>query len=201
MGFSLRGTNIIILAKNHNPSIISKEWLEQKEVVTEKVLNFTHTPVFSLVETENFNLLVDPDRLQILLKNITPENVVHLPIIGSRYVNHLPETPYRAMGLNYLYEVPIQPESLKRILVHNETKFKQIFSEKYHFGEIIFFNFKDFQVKVIIQPILPDHPEKVTADFNFHFDAKNVEDIKGKLVQYLEVKKKAEEILGALFNG
>jgi len=201
MGFLLYGTNIVILAKNHNPSIISKEWLEQKGVITEKVLNFTHTPVFSLIETENFSLVVDPERLQISLKNITPENVGHLPMIVSRYVSHLPETPYNAIGLNYLYEVPIQPDSLKHIFEHDEARFKQIFSEKYHLGEIIFFNFKDFRVKVGIQPMLPDHPEKVTADFNFHFDAKNVEDIKQKLEQYLEAKKKAEEVLGGIFNG
>ena len=71
MEISLIGANIVVLAENHNPSIISKDWLSQKGIIKDNVISFTHTPAFSVVETENFSFFVDPDRLQLTLKMIS----------------------------------------------------------------------------------------------------------------------------------
>ena len=105
MEISLRVANIVILANTHNPSIISKEWLKEREVIEEAVVNFTHTPVFSIVETNNFLFIVNPDRLEISIKSTTTENMENLPRIVKKYINRLPETPYTAIGFNYIYHV------------------------------------------------------------------------------------------------
>jgi hypothetical protein len=198
MKFSLEGTNVVILATHHNPSIASKEWLKQRRIIEENISKFVHAPVFSLVETDNFTFLVDTTRLQLSVKNISPENIENLPKIAERYISQLPETPYTAIGFNYTYSITPEAGSLKVIFSPNDKKFKELFSENYQLGGTIRFKFEGFIVKLNFQPpFLPD--EKLNADFNFHFDSKNIEAIKKKLRMYPENKKKAEEILGGLF--
>jgi hypothetical protein len=36
MAFSLTEANIVVLAKNHNPSIVYKEWLTQNKIIDEQ---------------------------------------------------------------------------------------------------------------------------------------------------------------------
>jgi hypothetical protein len=77
--FTLSGTNIVILARNYNPSIVSKEWLYEKNIVRETVTNFVHTPPLSVVETERISFVLDENRLQISLKSITTDSIESLP--------------------------------------------------------------------------------------------------------------------------
>ena len=41
MEYVLKNSNIVILAKNYNPSIVSKEWLKEKKVIEENAVKFT----------------------------------------------------------------------------------------------------------------------------------------------------------------
>ena len=67
--------NIVILASNYNPSIVSKEWLYQRGVFTETVRSFVHTPVFALVESEEFSLMFDEQKLQLTVKKVTMDSI------------------------------------------------------------------------------------------------------------------------------
>jgi len=98
--------NIVILASNYNPSIVSKEWLYQKGIFTETVRNFVHTPVFALVESEGFGLVVDEERLQITVRKVTQDSLNASASIAEKFVSILPETPYKSIGLNYRYTFP-----------------------------------------------------------------------------------------------
>ena len=64
----LTQSNIVILVSNHDPGIVSKEWLNQEGILTEVPVNYINTPGFSLVETENYSLHIDPQRINISLK-------------------------------------------------------------------------------------------------------------------------------------
>lgn len=196
MRFELIRANIVVLAKNHNPSIVSKEWLAQNKIIEEQIISFTHLPVLSVIDTDNFKLVVDEDRLQLSIKKISPDNLKALPQIILKHINQLPETPYKAIGFNYFYRVGIGQENLKDVLLINDKRLMEIFSENYAFGGIIKFQFMDFMVT------LTSHPtsnREITGEFNFHFEANNRDEIIKKLYEYPDTKKRAEEILGGLF--
>ena len=197
MAFSLVEANIVVLAKNHNPSIVSKEWLTQNKIIDEQILNFTHLPVVSVIETNNFNLTVDQNILQLRIKKISSENLKALPQIILEYMGKLPETPYTAIGFNYSYRLDVEAIKIKDILLINDKRLIEFFSEDYTFGGIITFTSGDFIVKLTIQPI--NHKE-IKSDLNFHFASNKRDEIIKKLFEYQDTKRKADEILGGLFN-
>jgi hypothetical protein len=197
MELSLDSANIVILAKNHNPTIVSKEWLTQKEILTGEIVSFVHTPAFSVTETDIFTFIVDPERLQISIKENISENIEILSKIAKAYITKLPETPYTAIGFNYLYNIATERKSLKNILSPNDEKFKNLFSEDYQLGGSIRFKFENF---LVIINFRSENDGKIVADFNFNFNSEDVGKIIEKIETHATIKRKSEEILEELFN-
>lgn len=197
MNFSLSGANIVILAENHNPTIVSKEWLVKNDILKEDVLNFAHIPVASMVETNNYNLVVDQENLQLAIKNINRENLDYLPKIITKYVDSLPETPYKAIGFNFIYEIQENDENLKDTFMINDAKLLDIFPENYLFGGIIKFPLEDFKVTLTIQS---SESGNLIGNFNFHYPSGDINKIKEKLTEFIKILEKSEEILKRLLN-
>lgn len=197
MEFELNGANIVLLAEKHNISIVSKEWASQNDLINEKVVNFAHLPVASVIETDNFSLFVDEKNLRISLKIINDNNLNILPEMVVRYINKLPEIPYRAIGLNFLYSVEENQEELKKIFTINDEKLKNVFSGDYLFGGILKFDSKDFNITLTVQP---KNSEETNYDFNFHYPSSNKDEIIEILKKYFETVDKAKMILGELLN-
>lgn len=198
MEFSLTGANIVVLAKNHNPSIVTKEWLTDNKIFEENIVNFVHTPIFSTVETNNFNLIVDSDRLQLSIKKVTTSNIRNLPQIIMSYISKLPETPYTAIGFNHIYQIMVRPKRLKEIFSPDDKKFREIFEGDYQIGGIINFKFNDFIVRTNIQSF---NAKKIRMVFNFHFGSKDVEEIKKRLIEYSDTIERTKKIIRGLFSG
>jgi len=190
----LHGTNIVILARNYNPSIVSKGWLYEKNVIIEPVGNFAHTPIFSSIETDRVSLVLTEDRLQISLRNITPENVEALPRIAAAFVSCLQETPYVAVGFNYHYRILKADSKLEALLSPDDSKLKELFSEDYEIGEQVFFKFKEFTVRMSAAPSRGE-TERLAIDFNFHSDAPSAKEVEERLELYAKTMEKAQEIL------
>ena len=199
MEFQYKKINIIIIARNYNPSIASKDWVLDKGLLTEPIDNFTHTPLISFVENKSHSLIVDSDRLQISAKILSPENMEELPKIANKFIVALPETPYKTMGFNYIYQVKEENDSLRKLFSPNERSLKQIFSSGYQLGGTIVFKFKDiFRARVNIAPTGTDKEKSRIIDFNFHTEIQDREEILQGLNLYSETKKKAESIITAL---
>ena len=197
--FTLGATNVVILARNYNPSIVSKEWLYEKNIVREAVSNFIHTPPLSVVETEQISFVLDENRLQISLKGITIESVEILPEIAAAFVSCLPETPFIAVGFNYTYHIPKENSRLKALFVLDDTELKKLFSENCDVGLIVSFPFKEFIGRMSAPPAKSE-ANKAVVDFNFHSDAHGVDDVKERLKSHAETMAKTEEILRGWLN-
>jgi hypothetical protein len=187
---TLSGGNIVLVANTHNPSIVSKEWATEKGMIDEPVINFVHTPALSVIETDNLNIILDPDRLQVLAKKV--DAIDKLPKIVEIYVSSLPEIPYTAMGFNLTYQV--MNGDIEKLLIPSE-RFKKAFSE-YKLGGIVVFNFDEF----IVTLNLKSNDDKIVANFNFHSNVKKSEEILERLKRYEEVKESAKNVLEVLFE-
>lgn len=196
MDISLIGANIVILAKNHNPSIISKEWLSQKKIIDDDFVNFTHTPAFSIVETEFYSLVVDPDRFQLAIKNDIQNKVDTLEQSVLTYIQALPEVPYSAIGFNFLYNLVAREDIIKEILHPSDEIFKELFSENYQLGGIIKFNSDGFLVTITLQP----NNNEIKADCNFHYLLGDLSEISDVIGKHKQMKETSERILEKLFS-
>ena len=194
---TLGGVNIVILARNYNPSIVSKEWLYQKNIVRDAVINFAHTPPFSLVEAEQFSFVLDENRLQVSLKTITPEGIEGLPKIAADFVSCLPEAPFVAVGFNYSYHIAKENSRFGTLFSPNDAKLKELFSEDYEIGSMVSFRFKEFVVTMSTPPPKGE-TTKMTISFNFHSDCRGADVVKERLKLHPQTKERAEQILRGL---
>ncbi len=197
MDISLIGANIVILAKNHNPSIVSKEWLSQKGIIEDEVVSFTHTPAFSVVETENFSFFADPDRLQLNAKVDIPNKVDLLPQMILSYVDALPETPYTSIGFNFVYNIKMGKSTLENIYGHNIEKLESLFHKDYQLGGIIKYKFDEMIVRLILEP---DTSDEMKADFNFHCQLDETKQISNIIERHSDAMKESENILEGLIS-
>lgn len=195
--FALERANIVILARNYNPSIVSKEWLYEKNIIRETVNNFVHTPLLSHVETAQISLILDENRLQLSLKNVSTQNIEVLTKIATDFISCLPETPYIGLGFNYRYNMPKRNDRLKELFSPDNAKLRLLFSGDYHVGFIISFTFKRFITRISVPPV----GEKVTSivlDLNYHSDCRGAKAIKERLKLHPTTLEKTEEILKEL---
>jgi hypothetical protein len=189
--------NIVLLASNYNPSIVSKEWLYQKGIFTESVDNFMHTPVLALIENENFGFVVDEQRLQISIKRVTQDNLTKSNAMARKFIDILPETPYKAVGLNYRYTVTEESCNLGELLSPKSAKLKAIFAPNYELGSMMVFSFEQFVATFTATPSLTEE-QPVRIAFNFHANVVNVDEVRARIALQTKTLQKAESIIQEL---
>lgn len=202
---TLINVSIVVVASNYNPTIVSKDWIRQKEIISEEPINFAHLPVFSLFESENFILTVDEKRLTVELKNINEANIDNLPSIVENYITSLPETPYTAIGFNYSWI--LQAETNENLVALLKTMFLQKKMEEklikildykdFEIGSTTYSNYNDFILKMSLEPHL--RPKGIKISFNYHADVTDIEKLKNVILNYNKTyshsKDVAEKIL------
>ena len=189
----LTQANIVILASHHNPGLVSKDWLDQKGILAEESINYINTPGFSLVETANYTLQIDQQRLNIGLKSFNENLLKHLPAIAHKYIEVLPETPFRSVGLNSNWVVPVgSPDVLKDIFVADIKQFDAIFHEgNYDIGGIVIYEYNPFRLQLTARPERDNH---VSLDFNYHSDISGVDELSERISCFVKVTEHAHNI-------
>ncbi len=167
--------NIVLLASNYNPSIISKEWLSQKGIFTEPAENFLHTPILALIENKDFAFAVDEQRLQLIIKRVTDENLAKAAQMVCKFAQTLPETPYKGLGLNYSYSNE-KGCDLNVLFTPKSATLKKLFSSDFQMGTMLVFPFESFLVSLSISP-RQSKEEKMTLAFNFHTSVSNAKEV------------------------
>lgn len=101
------GSNVVIVARQFNPSVFSQIWLVRNGVVGEDA--FGAGCLFSddvvKIETRDFGLLVIPPQLQFQPRTSTELEVELVSNKVGIIVRTLPHTPFVAVGLNFTWHV------------------------------------------------------------------------------------------------
>ncbi len=100
--------NVVLLARQFNPAILTDIWLVNEGIVTEEEFNQRTerlvTPVFSKIETAAFDLLAIDERLQLTLRAADLPAAIVRDKVG-RIAEVLHHTPYTAVGFNFIYKM------------------------------------------------------------------------------------------------
>jgi len=95
----------------------------------EEPSHFIHTPDLSILESESFSVVVDHQRLQIVVKKQDTRSLESLANIASNYVKLLPHIPYKALGLNFTWTIEVDDgEELPKIEINiNKSDLMSVF--------------------------------------------------------------------------
>ena len=197
---SLRGATIVILARKHNPTIASKEWLAEKEVLQGPFSQFLHHDALSMAEGKHITLTLDENRLSLSLRNPTKETIHLVTEAALHYVNALPETPYSAVGLNFTYSVSLSRLALSSALGGASELLTTLFGDDYEIETSSKFNFDEFEVKAGF-PAAPSRDGSGNAAFNFHSDIAGAQEAIGRIEKHQAALERAGSIVEGLAPG
>lgn len=190
--------NIVLIAPDHSPNVVSKEWLYQKGILQETPIKFVHHHNVSLVETENFVINVLEQQATITALNLDEEILKRLQDVAERYVDALPYVSYNAIGLNTTWRIrQPDPNFLKTRFVTDQDLFGKIFDGNYNVGGIVYYLYDFFRVQLTIAP----QREQSIAAFNYHRDVTTFDELIEASSCFVEATRFARKIIKQLLGG
>ena len=168
-----------------------------KGIIAEPVLNFVHVPAFSMVEGELLQLVLDENRLQLILKQPKADNLDVVIGCASRFVGSLPETPYTAVGLNLRFTIVSADLNLGVLLAPKSRRLRGLFGRDYEVGARIEFKYEGFRVRVDI-PVEGPRGESAHIAFNFHADVRGSSQVLERISHHGGVLAKAQNIVAGV---
>ena len=169
--------NAVVVAESHNPSIVTKEWLAQYELVSGEVTNFVHTPPLSVVEYGKGGLFIQVDAQRLLVRQrgegLVPEQI-EVPRITKTYVDLLPHVPYTAHGVNFhgYFAFDSEPDAVafvrKRFLVPNSVKIADVASGAIRLGIKASYRWERAECTLFGEPTGHDSKGRVLVSLNYH---------------------------------
>ncbi len=196
-----RQADIVIIASAHNPSIIAPQWLKDKSLIVEEPDHFVHTPDFSLFDSASFSLIVDHQRLQIIVKKQDKKSLESLANIASNYIKLLPHIPYKALGLNFVWAIEVDDgDKLPKIGLNiNKSDLIPVFEgHEVGYGGIIYARKEPCVLKLVIEP---EGETALVHNFNYNYElaGMSVEDIVQLINNFLTINEDSSNIVKSLY--
>lgn len=208
----LVSTNAVVIANAFNPSVVRESFLNKIGVVApdEVKPGFIFSEQVANVSTARFTLLVLPQQLQVApVERVGAGEVVGSVIVSL--VKALPHTPYVAAGINFVWHLAPQDETVaeatRRLFAGNASPLRDAFDVPNANARFGFFASKDLgsvRLKLDVKPahlLSPDGVkggELVQCSFNFHRDvatATALADVTELCERWTEFERLSEELV------
>lgn len=198
----LSQSNIVILASAFNPSIATKDWLNANAIHQEPD-NFINTPLVSVYELPNIQMLIDQSRLQITCREPENEALQQCTDIVRQYVEKLPHTPYTAIGFNYIWEVSADINVNKSNIAYdgNTLQIPAIAGDfdLYAVGAVVLARKDNYQIRAVVEPSL-DTNKPIITTVNYHYELSNAQMIADTTSQFIEHVADSERLVHKIFE-
>ncbi len=199
---SLISANIVVLANTFNVSIASKDWL-QEHVISVEPTDYLSTPVVSAYHTDQIQLLVDQSRLQVICKQVGDDILNECANIVCTYVKKLPDTPYTAIGLNYVWNLMLETDNLVGLPRDQFSSGLHNLADEftnYSVGLTMVGQRSDAQIRLSIEPSL-DLSKPMTIKVNYHYDCTKSDQVANKAKGFLVKSEEAACIAQSVLFG
>lgn len=214
MESSLKTANVVIAARQFNPTIFDQIWLLDNELATREDFRgenvFTLTPPFVQFRAPAFALVVLPDQLQFAPQPVNERaGQLILDKVG-RIVELLPQTPYVAVGLNYVWHLIPDASQFAGFCKDLFSKENPLFAafdvDDARYGGYLSKNVLGARLKLDIKPVTigapPEGSEALQFAFNYNLDlprsAAAVDQILDMLRRWDEARNQSQEIVHAV---
>jgi hypothetical protein len=205
--------NVVVTAEQFNPTIVSQLWLAKKGIVPDD--GFREGCIFAdtvaQVRARDFDLLVIPQMAQFV-PTVEPQLRQHtiLEKMGA-LIRELPETPFRALGINLLWHVVPATSTIedlcRRLFWVADGPIHRFFEDgQSRFGAYLSKDSHGFRLKLTALPMLfppigKDTQHVIGFNFNYHFDipadSDKVATITQKLADWNDVVQESQQIVEA----
>lgn len=202
------GSTVVVIANRFNPSIFSQIWLSDNNIVTrdEFLPNFVLNEMVAQVPTTRFDLLVIQEQLQFLphVPEDQEQELITQKVGGI--VGLLPQTPFRALGLNFNWHLTPRDGDIGRLsreLFSSPDKplYRRFGSPTDHFGAYFSTDLAGFRLKLDVKPVIVPHGEQILNRlqflFNYHVDLREnaAAAIPQHLARWNELRRESGSIL------
>lgn len=196
MSIELVRKNVVILAQQFNPSILTQLWLVKNGVLAEDEFETGCIFTESLVQVigKRFNITAIPNQFQFMPVPSIPSDEER-DLISEKVglvVTRLPHTPYTALGFNFVWHAMPEHETTKdfcrRMFFRDDGPlFREFRSEDALFGAYMSKDLLGFRMKMDVWPGMTSAMKDLQLQiaFNFHVDLTNDESRIEKLVKML----------------
>lgn len=182
MSLILANANIVVVARNFNPSVVNQIWLVDNNIVARE--EFSQGCLFSdplvNIETEKFSLLVTPEQLQFTPKAPADLQQDLIEQKMGKIIEMLPHTPYAAIGLNFTWHIHPNAISIsqfsRRYCREDQLLSKEFDTEDARFGAYFSKDMFGGRLKLDVKPLTAiskadgESIELMQLAFNLHFD-------------------------------
>lgn len=182
MPVEFAGANVVVTARQFNPSILSQMWLARHEIIAQDAptAGCLFSEAVVLVNNEQFNLLVVPPQLQLTPSANPHDEAELIARVAGGIVGNLPETPYQAVGLNFqwfLWSDNRSMNDITRALFFEATRptYRRFDSGDAKFGGYFSKDVFGCRLKLDVKPTMVEKEgqklERLLFAFNYHLDA------------------------------
>lgn len=216
MTHSLAGSSVVLVAHRFNPSITTPLWLVRNEVLSEGdfLPGCVYTDLLVQVMARSFHLLLTPEQLQFVPQVPEAEQEALILDKVGRIVRTLPHTPFRALGLNFDWNVtPADGDTgglARRLFFKSGAPlFSDFDVPDARFGSYLSKDTLGFRLKLDVKPVTveggTERKERLQFRFNYHADLRGskevVQTIDERLRKWREARAASQRIIEALDKG
>ncbi len=198
MSILLAGANVIVAARQFNPSVFNPVWFARSGLFIESDFGAGHVIGDGLVQISNplFQMLVLPSQLQFAPdeKVANQQQLIEEKVGGI--VQTLPHTPYVAIGLNFVWHMRderVEVERLSRELFFKADSelYRRFDTEDARFGAYLSRDLRGCRQKLDIKPISLDESTNLNMQviqfaFNYHRELTDAEEPVRQIHEMLE---------------
>ncbi|MFC1482298.1 hypothetical protein ACFL51_00680 [Myxococcota bacterium] len=208
------GATLVILARRFNPSITNQLWFVKHRIVNEDDFQggCVFTDMITHIETTQFSLLISLDRLQ-LAPRIADTDVADLGELVRDKVDSivrlLPETPYTAIGMNFVWISQIEsgrvPSESRRLFAATGALYDRFGDAEARFGAFLSRAVGPCTLSLDIKPLRdPDavsNSHLIRFAFNYNHDLSDpvaLDSIRDVLGRWTEFYRDSEETMNVV---
>ena len=192
MKMEMNPANVVIIARQFNPSIISQYWLIKNGIFTEEEIqpDSIFSPVIANVLSKDCQVLVLPEQLQFT-STLTDTAAQELLISKlGKIVQTLPHTPFIAVGLNFSWQVYDEDDASnaalgRKLFFRDDSPLYKFFDvDDARFGSYMSRDILGCRLKLDIKPVTVPCPEGASnrLHFGFNFHLQLIEDDKAESI-------------------
>lgn len=165
----IKAVNIVFCSDDIEPSSLSREFVEKKICIGEKVHDCVINPDYAMVTTKNFRATIWDRRIELLAVRSTQKNRLELERIARLYLDERSEYQFAGMGFNIFIEAHIPhlaPDFLKQVFGPTHGRIPEIFPDSAVITEAsLRYPHDDFDVKCSLSLHLSNG---LGFHFNYH---------------------------------